>query len=110
MNRIAGCSIAAVIGLGILPAHAGPCSNEIAQFEEPVRQSAGNPGAGPMAQQSVGAQIDRQPTPDSIKRAEAQAEAAFAETLARAKSLDARDDRPGCMKALIDAKGMYNLQ
>jgi len=95
--------------LSVASAHAGPCSNQIAQFEQAVRQSANNPGAGPMAPQSVGAQIDRQPTPGSVKRAERRAQAAFNAALARAKRLDARGDRAGCMRALATAKGMYNL-
>ena len=95
--------------LSVASAHAGPCSNQIAQFEQAVRQSANNPGAGPMAPQSVGAQIDRQPTPGSVKQAERRAQAAFNAALARAKRLDARGDRASCMRALATAKGMYNL-
>jgi hypothetical protein len=102
--------VATTLGLSVPSAHAGPCSNEIAQFEQAVRQSAGNPNAGPMAPQSVGAQLDRQPTPGSVKRAERRAQAAFAATLARAKRLDARGDRAGCTSALAEAKRMYNLQ
>ena len=101
--------VAAALGLGVAPAHAGPCSSKIAQFEQAVRQSAGNPNAGPMAPQSIGTQLDRQPTPASIKRAEERAKAAFAATLARAKRLDAKGDRTGCMRALAAAKRMYNL-
>src|SRR5262249_8940975 len=63
----------AVLGLSFAAAHAGPCSDEIAQFEQAVRQSAGNPNAGPMAPQSIGAQLDRQPTPGSVKRAQERA-------------------------------------
>jgi len=91
------------------PVHAGPCTTAIARFEQAVRQSAGNPNAGPMAPQSIGAQIDRQPTPGSVKRAEERAQASFAATMARAKRLDARGDRVGCMRALTAAKRMYNL-
>src|SRR5262249_48971807 len=47
-------------------AHAGPCTTAIAQFERAVRQSANNPDAGPMAPQSIGAQLNRQPTPGSM--------------------------------------------
>ena len=65
------------LGLSIGSAHAGPCSAEISQFELAVRQSAGNPNAGPMARQSIAAQMDRQPTPSSIKRAEERAKAKF---------------------------------
>jgi len=95
--------------LSVASAPAGPCSAQIAQFEQAVRQSANNPAAGPMAPQSIGAQIDRQPTPGSVKRAEQRAQAAFNTALARAKQLDARGDRAGCRRALATAKGMYNL-
>jgi hypothetical protein len=101
--------VAAALGLSVAAAHAGPCSSRITQFEQAVRQSAGNPNAGPMASQSIGAQLDRQPTPASIKRAEKQAKAAFAATLARAKRLDKQGNRVGCTRALAAAKRMYNL-
>ena len=39
----------AVLGLSLTAAHAGPCSKKIAQFEQAVRQSAGNPNAGPLS-------------------------------------------------------------
>jgi hypothetical protein len=112
MNRTGAAAIfvTATIGPGIPPAHAGPCSIEIAQFEQAVRQSAGNPSAGPTAPQSIGAQIGRQPTPGSIKHAEARAQTAFEATLARSKRFDARGNRAGCTKALADAKRMYDLQ
>jgi len=111
MNRrfAAFAVISAALVLSIASAHAGPCTSKIAQFEQAVRQSANNPGAGAMATQSIGAQIDRQPTPGSVKRAEQRAQATFNAALARAKRLDARGDRAGCMRALATAKGMYNL-
>ena len=99
----------AVLGLGLTAAQAGPCSEKIAQFEQAVRQSAGDPNAGPMAPQSIGAQLNQQPTPGSVKRAQERAQATFAATLARAKRLDARGNRAGCTRALAAAKRMYNL-
>ena len=93
----------------VAPAHAGPCTAQIAQFEQAVRQSTNDPYAGPMAPQTVGAQLDRQPTPTSMRRAEQRAKAAFTATLARAKRLDARGNRAGCTRALARAKAMYNL-
>jgi len=101
--------VAAALCLGVAPAHAGPCTTAIAQFEQAVRQSAGNPNAGPMARQSIGAQLDREPTPESMKRAEERADTSFAATLARAKRLDARGDRAGCKRALAAAKRMYHF-
>jgi hypothetical protein len=109
ISRSATWIVAGAFGLGAAAAHAGPCTSQIAQFEQAVRQSAGNPYAGPMAPQSIGAQLDRQPTPASIKRAEEQAKAAFAATLARAKRLDKQGNRVGCTRALVAAKRMYNL-
>ena len=89
---------------------AGPCSNAIAQFEQAVRQSANNPSAGPTTTQSVGAQTGRQPTPDSVKRAEESAKAAFEAALERARSLDAQGDQAGCSQALADAQRMYSFR
>jgi hypothetical protein len=110
MKVAAAFIVAAAMCLGVGVAQAGPCSSQIAQFEQAVRASAGNPNAGPTAPQSVGAQLDRQPTPDSIKRAKEQAQGAFDAALARAKRLDARGNRAGCKRALAAAKRMYVLQ
>jgi hypothetical protein len=107
--RATAALVLAISSLGIASAHAGPCTGDIARFEAAVRQSAGNPDAGPFARQSVGAQLGHQPTPGSIKRAEAQAQGTFQAALARARRLDARGDR-GCARALNTAKQMYNLQ
>jgi hypothetical protein len=111
MNRrfIAALVVGAALVLGVASAQAGPCSSKIAQFEQAVRQSAGNPGAGPMAPQSIGAQLDRQPTPASVKRAKERAQTSFDAAMARAKRLDAQGNRSGCMRALAEAKRMYNL-
>jgi hypothetical protein len=85
----------------LLPAwtHAGRCTSKIAQFERAVRQSAGNPNVGPVAPQSIGTQLDRQPTPALIKRAQERAQAMFYAMLARAKRLDAQGNRTGRMRA-----------
>jgi hypothetical protein len=109
-RRIAAALCVAALGLGISSAHAGPCSTKIAQFELAVRQSAANPNAGPFGPQSIEAQIDRQPTPSSVKRAQQRAQANFAAALARAKRLDARGNGAGCTRALAVAKDMYSLQ
>ena len=60
--------VCALLGLSISFAHAGPCTAEISRFEKAIRDSASNPYAGLMAPQSVAAQIDRQPTPESLKQ------------------------------------------
>jgi hypothetical protein len=78
-----------------LSAHAGACSKEIVQFEETVRQSGENPGAGPMAPRS---KLGHQPTPGSVKRADVKAQNEFDAALTRAKMLDAKGMRK-CLQA-----------
>ena len=102
--------VVAVLGPSVASALSGPCSNEIAEFEQAVRRSAGNPNAGPMAPQTIGAQLGEQPTPASVRRAQQRAQAAFNATMARAKRLDAGGNNAGCMQALAAAKRMYNLR
>ena len=104
-----GTIVSAFLCLNISIAHAGPCSADIAQFEQAIRDSAGSPFAGLTAPQSVNAQIDRQPTPESLKKAQANLQAKFSATMARAKRLDAEGDRAGCTSALTQAKRMYIL-
>jgi hypothetical protein len=101
--------IGAVSVLSLTCAQAGPCSAEIAQFETSMRQSASNPYAGLTAPQSVGAQLDRQPTVATVRRAERRLKSEFSANMARAKRLDAHGDRAGCTRALDAAKRMYIL-
>jgi hypothetical protein len=102
------CIVAVALGLSVASAQAGPCSLEVAQFQQAVRASAGNPNAGPYGRQTVAAQLGYQPTPASIRQAKRQAQATFAATLAHAKRLDARGDA-SCFQALHMARDMYNL-
>lgn len=99
----------ALICFDVSAAHAGPCSADISQFEKAIRDSAGNPFAGLMAPQTVAAQTDRQPTPESLNQAQQRLRAQFAATMARAKRLDTKGDRAGCISALNAAKRMYIL-
>ncbi len=89
---------------------ASPCTAAIAKFEKAVRESANNPEAGPKAPQSIAAQLEHQPTPGSVKRAEERAEAAFEAALTGAERRDARGDRAGCRRALADAKLRFEFQ
>jgi hypothetical protein len=109
LRATTGAIVCAVLCLNVSIAQAGPCSADIAQFEQAIRQSAGNPNAGLTAPQSVAAQLDRQPTPESLKRAQDRLQAKFSATMARAKRLDAKGDRAGCASALSQAKRMYIL-
>jgi hypothetical protein len=106
---ISALAAGAALGLSVAPALAGPCTSRIAQFEQAVRGSSGTVGAGPTEKQSVGAQLRHQPTPDSVREAEARAQASFTTVLDRAKALDAQGD-DGCTAALAEAERLFNLQ
>ena len=87
-------------------AQAGPCTADIAQFETLMRQTGHNPDAGLMAHQSIDAQLNHQPTPSSLRRAESRLHSKFSTRMARAKLLDAQGD-PGCAIALKAAEKLY---
>jgi hypothetical protein len=103
--RVTAALVACASNFGF--AQAGPCAADIAQFETSVRQSGGNPDAGLMAGQSVGAQLGHQPSPGSVEKAEDRLQSTFSANMTRAKQLDEQGNRAGCTKALNEAKRMY---
>jgi hypothetical protein len=105
----AGVVVFIMLGFNAAAAEAGPCSQDIAPFETDIRQSAGNPYAGLTATQTIGAQLEWQPTPESLKLAKERLQSKFSALMARAKRLDAKGDGSGCTRALSEAKRMYIL-
>ena len=99
--------VGAVLGLGVANAQAGPCSTEIAKIEQAVNQP--NSQFAPTARQSIGAQIDRQPTPESVARAEQKADTHYFEVLNKAKALDAANN-PDCKKVVDEVKLLVGMQ
>ncbi len=108
MRNFICCSLIAVAisYLTIGSACAGPCSREIAGIENAMRHPG--PGVGPTGPQSIGAQLERQPTQASVARAKKRADARYDRTLARARALDAKGSAK-CMsvvKRLRELTGM----
>jgi hypothetical protein len=101
--------VGAVFALAATNAWAGPCTSDIAEFEAAIARSQGNPFAGLTAPQSVGADLSHQPTPASVKAAQARLKKTFAATMARAKRYDAQGNGAGCTRELTAAKRMYIL-
>jgi hypothetical protein len=101
--------VCAVLGMMPDAALAGPCTQQLAQFETAIQHSAANPDAGPTAPETTAARLSHQPTIASVKRAEAEADTRFTALLARAHFLDTVGDRAGCMHALTDAQRNYEL-
>ena len=99
----------ALLGLSATHASAGPCTSDIAQFEAAIRQSQSDPFAGLTARQTIGADLNHQPTLASVAQAQARLKSTFAATMARAKRYDAQGNRLGCTRELAKAKRMYIL-
>jgi hypothetical protein len=94
--------ISIALGLAMTSAHASACSAEIAQLEKAI--PANNPAAAPTAPQSIGAQLGHQPTPESMRRAEAASTTGLDDILNRAKALDAEGKTKECMDLVATAK------
>ena len=101
--------VVAAICVSTASALAGPCTADISQLENAVRNSTTNPVAGPTAPQSIGAQLGRQPTQDSVRQAEEQARARVESTLLRAKALDAQGRAGECTRAVREAKLLLDI-
>ena len=96
------------LALALTSARASPCSEEIASLETAISASASNPALAPTAQQSVGAQLHHQPTPQSVQRAEAAPNTELNDLVTRAKVLDAEGKTKECMELV--ATGKLRLQ
>jgi hypothetical protein len=112
-SRIVALAAVALIA-GSAASYAGPCTKQISQVEQKIRQAqAGSPpgGAGePSAPQSVGAQLHHQPTPSSVQGAERMANADGEAALARSRNADAAGDAAACTKALAEASALYGVE
>lgn len=97
-------------GLTINEAQAGICTKKVDQFERAIRQTSLPSSAGPTAPETIGAELGHQPTPASVKAAATRAQSRFSALLANAKALDARGKHTACMRALSDAKMMFDPQ
>jgi hypothetical protein len=90
------------LGLSVSSPHASACSDEIAQLEKATSEKSAP--AAPTAPQSVGAQLGHQPTPESVRRAEAASTSGVNDILNRAKALDADGKTKECMDLVATAR------
>lgn len=98
--------VCAVLAASINVAHAQSCETQIARLQAEAARASPRTIGGPTAPQSVGAQLGHQPTPDSVARAEQEAQSLFKVTLARAKALHAEGRNAECLQAVARAKDM----
>ena len=86
---------------------AGPCTAQIAELEQRVSSAPASPQNMPSAPQSVGAQLHRQPTPNTVQTAAGRANADADAALERARKADAENDADACNAALGEARSLY---
>lgn len=97
-------------GLSFEEAQAGGCTKRVDQFERATQQPSLPPDAGPTSRETIGADLGHQPTPASVEAAATRAQSRFSALLADAKALDARGRHTACMRALREAKMMFDPQ
>ena len=94
----------AVFGLKMASARSNECSDEITRLEAFLNQPILNSAPKPMQLQSLDAQLHRQPTPESVRRAEQNAQFRLRSILAHAKSLDEDGRTSDCFQSIAYAK------
>jgi len=98
---------AVALCLSVTGALAGPCTVEITELEQRISSAPASPPNMPSAPQSVGAQLHRQPTPNTVQSAAGRANADADAALERARKADAENDADGCNAALDEARSLY---
>jgi hypothetical protein len=83
-------ALAAALGSGVIPTHAGPWTDQIAQLQKITRSKT------PTLPQKLSAQLHQEPTPNDVGEAENKAKARAAAALARAQEADAKNDAAAC--------------
>lgn len=101
-------AVAVVVSIAPQFAEAGPCSSDIAELETAIQLPGVNPLSGP-GRQSGNPQQSHQPTLEVARRANERLQSQFSATIARAKRLDVKGERVGCIGALNAARRMYML-
>ena len=109
-----GAALAAVLGLiavlGPSAAAAASCLEQIVVVQQQLKAKEPRPKAPPSQGQSIGAQLDRQPTPGSLAQAGvSQPDSGALGALNAAMNLQAAGDEAGCLKALGEARKLGGL-
>lgn len=93
--------------LGISAAQAEPCIEQIVALQARVKAVSPNPKP-PTEAQSVGAQLDHQPTPSSVAAASGSLPTPVgpAAALNAAQNFQAAGDEAACLKAVGEARAM----
>jgi hypothetical protein len=95
--------------LNIATASAGPCAGEIAEFQNALpRDKKGAFAFVGTAPQSIDAQLEHQPTRDSVERAKRQSQSRIITVLAQAETFDSEGKQRECTNAIARARQLLN--
>jgi hypothetical protein len=95
--------------LRVATANASPCTGQIAEFRGALPHDGdGRPTFVGSAPQSIAAQLEHQPTRESVERAKKQSQTQLLTVLAQAETLDLEGRRRECLDAFARAKLMLN--
>jgi hypothetical protein len=101
--------IAIASTLRIATASAGSCAGDITDFRSSLSlDKNGEPTFVGTAPQSIGAQLEHQPTRDSVERAKKQARAQILTVVMEAEAFDSQGKQTECRQALAKAKLLLN--
>jgi hypothetical protein len=95
--------------LNIATASAGPCAAEIMAFENALpRDKNGELAFIGTAPQSIDAQLEHQPTRDSVERAKRQSQTLVVMVLAQAEAFDSEGKSRECADAIAKARRLLS--
>ncbi|MGD0722854.1 MAG: hypothetical protein ABR970_17610 [Roseiarcus sp.] len=109
IRRFGAVAVAVAGMLGVATANASPCTRQIAEFRGSLPHDGdGRPTFVGSTPQSIAAQLEHQPTRESVERAKKQSQTQLLTVLAQAETLDLEGRRRECLDAFARAKLMLN--
>lgn len=104
----AAAAMTALSGLAVGTAHAEPCIEQIVALQQRLKSAAPSGPKPATEPQSLGAQLDHQPTPSSVAQAEGNLPPPVgpAAALNAAQNFQAAGDEQSCLKAVAEARKM----
>jgi len=93
----------AIVLISPIAAHAAPCSEQIARVEMVLSQAQANQQIAPTAPESRAARLHRQPTPETVGKAETVAKDKVEAAVALARKLDSEGKDSECIATLEKA-------
>lgn len=102
-------ALAIALTMHIATAHAGTCTGEVEEFQRALpRDKNGELAFIGTAPQSIAAQLEHQPTRESVERAKRLSRSLILTILAQAEALDLKSRPLECRDALAKAKVLIN--